>query len=111
MCTSVRRSVRRWPPPRPFPPHLDLKGFYVMVSRARTRRRLRLLHRPARRKGGLDYLFKLKHTRELAAWNQGYNESGDWEPLRPRPSAAGAAPKGKAKAAGRRTKAAASAVT
>ena len=26
--------------PRPVPPHLDLKGFYVMVSRARARRRL-----------------------------------------------------------------------
>ncbi len=53
--------------PRPFPPHLDLKGFYVMVSRARTRRRLRLLHRPDRRQGGLEYIFKLKHTPELAA--------------------------------------------
>ena len=77
--------------PRPFPPHLDLKGFYVMVSRARTRRRLRLLHRPPRRKGGLDYLFKLKHTPELAAWNAGYNEAGDWDPSRPRPAAAATA--------------------
>ena len=22
--------------PRPFPPHLDMKGFYVMISRVRT---------------------------------------------------------------------------
>ena len=90
--------------PRPFPPHLDLKGFYVMVSRARTRRRLRLLHRPPRRKGGLDYLGKLKHTPELAAWNAGYNEAGDWDPGRPQPGAAAKA-RAKATSVGRRAKA------
>ena len=38
--------------PRPFPPHLDLKAFYVMVSRVRARCGLRLLHRPPQRTGG-----------------------------------------------------------
>ena len=66
--------------PRPFTPHLDLKGFYVAVSRVRTRGRLRVLHRPPRDKGGLGHLYKLTHTKELAAWNRGYSESGDWDP-------------------------------
>ena len=39
--------------PRPFTPHLDLKGFDVAVSRVRTRRRLCVLHHPPRDKGGL----------------------------------------------------------
>jgi hypothetical protein len=85
--------------PRPFPPHLDLKGFYVMVSRARTRRRLRVLHRPPRRKGALDHLFKLKHTAELGAWDKGYNASGEWNPARAQPNVA---PKAHAKAPKRR---------
>ena len=72
--------------PRPFPPHLDLKGLYAMVSRVRTRRRLRVLHRPHRSKGGFDTLYKLKHTPELAAWNAGYNAAGDWEPSLSKPT-------------------------
>jgi len=68
--------------PRPFPPHLDLKSFYVMVSRVRARRGLRLLHRPTKRRGGLSYLLKLHHAPALAAWNDGYNDDGDWDPLR-----------------------------
>ena len=66
--------------PRPFPPHLDLKGAYVMVSRVRTRKRLRVLHKPSRAKGSLDSLLRLRHTPELKAWNDGYNENGDWMP-------------------------------
>jgi len=77
--------------PRPFPPHLDLKGFYVLVSRVRAQSGLRVLHRPSKRKGGLSSLLKLQHSPALAAWNKGYNEDGDWEPLRktatPKPAA------------------------
>ena len=80
--------------PRPFPPHLDLKSFYVMISRVRTRTRLRVLHRPTQMRGGLDHLYKLRHTKTLAAWNAGYNEDGDWDLVR-RPAAAGAKAKAK----------------
>ena len=66
--------------PRPFPPHLDLKGFYVMVSRARTRHRLRVLHKPLRAKGSLAAVLKLHHTPELKAWNNAYDACGDWNP-------------------------------
>jgi len=72
--------------PRPFPPRIDLKSFYVMVSRVRTRAGLRVLHRPPTRAGGLNYLLKLQHTKPLAAWNEGYNDAGDWDPLRTRPA-------------------------
>ena len=68
--------------PRPFPPHLDRKAFYVMVSRVRTRKRLRVLHKPAKAKGGLNHILELKHTPELAAWNAAYNDKGDWDPER-----------------------------
>ena len=80
--------------PRPFPPHLDLKAFYVMVSRVRARCGLRLLHRPPQRTGGLKYLLKLHHAPALAAWNSHYDAAGDWDPLRdPEPSVSAAAPK------------------
>ena len=55
--------------PRPFPPHLDLKAFYVMVSRVRGRRGLRVLHRPAKHSGGLRHVLKLKHAPALKAWD------------------------------------------
>ena len=90
--------------PRPFLPHLDMRGFYTMTSPVRTRGRLRVLRRPLKRKGGLDSLFKLKHTPELAAWNAGYNEAGDWDPSRPQPAAVVTA-KAKAAPAKRRAKA------
>lgn len=64
--------------PRPFPPHLDLKGFYVDVFRVRARRSLRVLHKPPSRLGGLDHLYRLQHTRELSIWNRAYNRQGDW---------------------------------
>jgi len=70
--------------PRPFSPHVDLKGFYVMVSRVRARGNLRLLHRPQKRQGGLNHLRRLHHTAALAAWHDGYNALGDWEPNRTR---------------------------
>ena len=51
-------------------------------SRVRTRKRLRVLHKLAKAKGGLDHILELKHTAELAAWNEAYNEKGDWDPER-----------------------------
>ena len=74
--------------PRPFLPRLDLKGFYVMVSRVRMRKRLRVLHKPARAKGALDLLAKMRHTAELSAWDASYDASGDWTPTRSRNDAA-----------------------
>jgi len=74
--------------PRPFPPHLERKAFYVMVSRVRTRRRLRVLHKPAKAKGGFGNILQMKHTPELAAWNDAYDENGDWEPERAQQRAA-----------------------
>ena len=68
--------------PRPFPPHMDRKAFYVMVSRVRKRTRLRVLHKPTRAQGGFENLLRMSHTKELAAWNEGYNDNGDWEPER-----------------------------
>ena len=64
--------------PRPFPPWLDLKGFYVTVSRARKRSGLRVLHKPPVKAGGLDHLYDLQHTTELTVWNKGYDARGDW---------------------------------
>ena len=79
--------------PRPFPPHLDLTAFYVMVSRVRARNGLRLLHRPANRTGGLRYLRKLQHAPALRAWNTRYDAACNWDPLRdPEPSLRPAAP-------------------
>ena len=48
------------------------------VSRVRQRGRLRALHRPSKRRGGLDHLQDLVHTRELAVWNAAYDKRGDW---------------------------------
>ena len=42
--------------PRPFPPHMDLKGLYVDISRLRKQTGLRVLHKPSQRRGGLDHL-------------------------------------------------------
>ena len=88
--------------PRPFLPHINMKGFHVMVGRVRARDHLRVLHRPAQHKGGLDHLSKLKWPPELAAWNAGYDESGDWDPTQPLPAATA---KAKATPAKRRAKA------
>ena len=64
--------------PRPFPPHLDLKGFYVDVSRVRKRSDLRVLRLPPKKMGGLKHLYGLQHTRDLAAWDAGYDAGGEW---------------------------------
>ena len=86
---------------RPFAPHLDMKGFYVMISRARRRDRIRVLKRPSRRDGGLDHLLSLRHAPELGVWNEGYDAMGDWDTDLARASAVrhgqrGPAPKRKA---------------
>ena len=65
--------------PRPFPPHLDLKGLYVMISRVRRRSQLRVLRKPERRLGGWEHLYSLRHTVELGVWDKGYNNTGDWD--------------------------------
>jgi hypothetical protein len=64
--------------PRPFPPHLDLRGFYVFISRVRLRSRLRVLSRPSDEEGGLNFLLKLQHVPELGVWDRGYDPLGDW---------------------------------
>jgi hypothetical protein len=64
--------------PRPFPPHLDLRGFYVFISRVRLGCRLRVLFRPSDNDGGLNFLFKLQHVPELGVWDSGYDHNGDW---------------------------------
>ena len=66
--------------PRPFPPHLDLRGFYVFVSRVRQRSRLRVLFRPSDVNGGCSFLLKLQHLPELGVWDRGYDSKGDWSP-------------------------------
>ena len=64
--------------PRPFPPHLSLKGFYVFVSRVRALNRLRVLRRPPANQGGFDHLSDLRHPPELSVWDASYDENGDW---------------------------------
>ena len=64
--------------PRPFPPHHDLKGFYVAVSRVKRRTHLRVLHKPSARRGGFDQIKELRHTLELKIWNESYNQEGDY---------------------------------
>ena len=63
---------------RPFPPHLDLRGLYVFISRVRRRCRLRVLSRPSDEAGGLSFLLKLQHLVELGVWDRGYDPQGDW---------------------------------
>ena len=75
---------------RPFPPHLDLKGFYVMISRVRRADAIRVLSR----KDDLRYLGNLRHARELAVWHASYTDAGDWD--------AGVARENARRAAGRR---------
>ena len=64
--------------PRPFPPHLDIKGFYVFVSRVRRRARLRVLHKPSEEDGGFSHILALQYAPELGVWDQGYDANGDW---------------------------------
>ena len=60
---------------RPFPPHVDMKGFYVMISRVRSGDSLRILG-DAR---NLSHLRQLRHAPELAVWNASYSADGDWD--------------------------------
>ena len=41
---------------------------------------MRVLHKPARAKGGLESLLKMRHTPELQAWNKSYDKDGHWAP-------------------------------
>ena len=60
---------------RPFPPHLDMKGFYVMISRVRRSSSLRVLSRH----DDLRHLLNLRHAKELAVWHASYSAVGDWD--------------------------------
>ena len=60
---------------RPFPPHIDMKGFYVMISRVRFGDALRVLSRH----DDLKHLTNPRHARELAVWHASYDASGDWD--------------------------------
>ena len=60
---------------RPFPPHLDMKGFYVMISRVRCSAALRVLSKH----DNLRHLFSLRHAPELAVWHAAYTDKGDWD--------------------------------
>jgi hypothetical protein len=60
---------------RPFPPHLNMRGLYVMISRVRTRNSLRVLNDD----GNLRNLCALRYPVELGVWDKGYSSSGDWD--------------------------------
>ena len=60
---------------RPFPLHVDMKGFYVMISRVRSGDSLRVLG-DAR---NVSHLRQLRHAPELAVWNASYSADGDWD--------------------------------
>ena len=55
--------------PRPFPPRLDLKGYYAIISRGRRITQLRALHRPPEEDGGLSHILALQYVRTATgAW-------------------------------------------
>ena len=54
-------------------PWLTAQGLYVMFSRVRSARDLRLLDN-----SGLENARTQKHTAGLHAWNHGYDESGQY---------------------------------
>ena len=60
---------------RPFPPNVDMKGFYVIISGVSSGDSLRILG-DAR---NLSHLRQLKHAPELAVWNASYSADGDWD--------------------------------
>ena len=72
---------------RPFPPHLDMKGFYVMISRVRRSSSIRVLSK----RDDLKHLPNLRHARELAVWHASYTDDGDWDASVARDSAQRAA--------------------
>ena len=63
-----------------WPPHIDLKGLYVLLSRVRQLGHLRLLNGVSKNLSELEYLLQLKYRPELALWNVGYDSSGRWSP-------------------------------
>ena len=63
-----------------WPPHMDLKGLYVLLSRVRQLGHLRLLNGVSKNLSELEYLLQLKYRPELALWNVGYDSSGKWSP-------------------------------
>ena len=72
--------------PRPFPPPVDMEGFYVFVSRLTMMAGLRLLSKPKGRKDkqgrcihGFYNLLDLQHPPELRVWYEGVDETGDWD--------------------------------
>ncbi|KAJ1449343.1 hypothetical protein M885DRAFT_536096 [Pelagophyceae sp. CCMP2097] len=62
--------------PRRTAPKLDLKSWYVLVSRATTEDGLRALQID---KDEIAKLLNLKHHPSIAAWQQGYDARGYWD--------------------------------
>ena len=65
-----------------WPPHMDLKGLYVLLSRVKEFGHLRLLNGVSKDRSELSYLLNLRHRAELAIWSGGYDDSGRWCPRR-----------------------------
>ena len=63
-----------------WPPHMDLKGLYVLLSRVRELGHLRPRNGVSKNRSELSYSLKLRHRAELAIWNAGYDDSGRWSP-------------------------------
>ena len=66
---------------KPFPPHVDMEGFYVFMSRVRMSKDIRLLCKPPE---GLDNLLALRHAPELKIWDGGSEKTGDWSEVKAR---------------------------
>lgn len=65
-----------------WPPHMDLKGLYVLLSRVEELGHLRLLNGASEDRSELSHLLNLGHRAELATWSEGYDDSGRWCPRR-----------------------------
>ena len=64
-----------------WPPHMDLKGLYVLLSRVKKFGHIRLLNGVSKDRSELSYLLNLRHRAELAIWSEGYDDSGRWSPI------------------------------
>jgi hypothetical protein len=62
---------------RTFKPHLSLQKLYVLVSRVRAAKDIRLLK--PQDPNGFNYIKHLQHVPALHVWNSGYNASRSWE--------------------------------
>ena len=60
---------------RSVPPWMDLTAFYVLISRVRRSKALRVLKIDHSAK---SKIMKLKHNVILHAWENGYDENGNW---------------------------------